>query len=270
MSSKHSLGVVATVVLMLSVGAAGAIWATASGGNSSVGDTARLVPADTAFYATVNTDPASRQWLQFGQILARLGVAGQLRDLRDQGSLLADLQWDDDIAPYLGGEATVAFGGLDGDRPDALVILATADGGRAWDHAVRLLDHRAQQRGVPPESRSYRGTTIRTYEEDGPARQLWIARKDRYLMIGTAPSGADAVLDVAAGRGATLAGLDRFRAARAAVTDDSLLFAYMNPAALGDLAGTLGSSLVPGATTETLAAAGWENAAVALAISAER
>src|SRR5262249_42007353 len=55
-----------------------------------------------------------------------------------------------------------------------------------------------------------------------------------------------------------------------AVTDDSLLFIYINPAALGDDVAPFVGGFAPGVSGDTLEAAGLAQAAVALAASAER
>src|SRR5215216_51837 len=107
MGRKIPIGVVLGAALLLAAGVGGAIWVTGQGGRS-VGETARLVPADVALYVTVNTDPASRQWIQMRGLLERLGAADQAEGARDQGLGAANVDWDDDLAPFLGGEATVA------------------------------------------------------------------------------------------------------------------------------------------------------------------
>jgi hypothetical protein len=254
------------------LGTAGVIWATNGGG--SVGDTASLVPADASVYVSVSTDPASRQWIQFSRLLDRLGVEDRLRDVRDDGLLFADIDWDEDLAPYLGGEATFALTGTGGDSPEVLVVVSTRDGGRAWDHATRLLDDRADENGTRPLSRTYRGVTVRTYAEAG--EELWIARRDRYLLFGSDAAQAEQVIDLASGKGQALAGLERFRAARGAVNADALFFVYANPRALGDGAAGLGAVLpalagVPASGgADALQAAGLDNAAVAFALTAEK
>ena len=270
MGGRIPLGVLAAAAIVVAVGMAGVMWATAGG--SSVGDTARFVPADAVIYATVNTDPASRQWVQTAQLLERLSLDERLRGARDDGLAFADLDWDAEIAPFLGGEATVAVTSLDGDRPQVLVVLATDDGERAWNHAVRLLDERTQAEGVRPGTRDYRGATIRTYDEQSAGGSLWITRRGDHLIVGSDPAQAAVVLDLAAGKGEALAGLDRFRAARAAVPGEALVYVYVNPSlaegAFQDLAATMVMPATPAGAA--LRSAGMENAAFALAVTAER
>ncbi|HEY7295771.1 MAG TPA: DUF3352 domain-containing protein, partial [Dehalococcoidia bacterium] len=111
----------------------------AMSGQSSTGDTARLVPDSVALYATVNTDATSEQWVQLAALTQRLGVDGQLRSGRDDGLQRAGLDWDNDVAPYLGGEATLALTTLDGQLPSGMAVLSVTDGEKAWQHATSKL-----------------------------------------------------------------------------------------------------------------------------------
>lgn len=277
MRGRIPLGLFAGAALVVALGAAGVLWATSGG---SAGDTARLVPANAAVYATINTDGASRQWVQMAQLLSRLGLDSLVRDARDNGADVAGLDWEQDIAPFLGGEASIAVTSLDRDQPGLTIILATRDGGRAWDHATGALERMAR-RGARPDDRTYRGVTIRTYAQGGPAGSLSIGRKDTYLILATSPEQVQAVLDLEAGKGDALGGQERFKSARAAVTADPLLFLYVNPAALGEAAraftpGLLGPGAMylgtaPGGSMEdALRQAGMERAAFAFAASAEQ
>jgi hypothetical protein len=271
MRGRIPLGLLVGAALLVALGVAGALWAQ---GGGSAGDTAKLVPADAALYLTVNTDAASRQWVQMAQLLDRLKLAGPLKEARSSGLAFADLDWADDVAPFLGGEATVAVTGVSGDTPQAVVILSTSNGDRAWKTATRALDRLSEDSRQGPDLRSYRGAEIRTYRLEGMPVGLSVAHKDRYLIFATGPQGAQTVLDLAAGEGRPLSGSERFRTARAAVTADPLLFVYVNPSALGEAAEGFASMLLPmgsfGSPRQALRQAGMENAAFAFAASAER
>ncbi len=265
MRGRLPLGVLFGVALVLAVGAAGVVWARS--GSAPAGETARFVPAGALVYAVVNTDAASRQWAQMSQILDRLGVAGDLRRARDEAVSDEDLDWERDIAPYLGGEAAFAVLSAD-DEPSMLLLLSAADGEKAWKHAVEALDRRAREEGERIQTRTYRGVEIRIYGDAGDS--LSLARKDRYLIGATSPDVVQQALDLEAGRGASLAENSRFKSARAAVSADPLLFVYGNLGGALDGAESLfGELLPPGALDSADMVTDLDRLALAVAISAE-
>ena len=269
MRGKASLIILIVAAFAIAGGSAVALRAMSGGG--STGDTARLVPADAAVYATVNTDATSRQWVQLAQLLTRLGVGDDSRKARDQGLLLAKLDWEKDIAPYLGGEATMALTSVDKAQPEGVVILSVTDGDKAWQHATAKLDELAKDGDGQPTDSSYRGVSIRTYPAGGSGTPLALAHKGRYLIGGNSVDQVHAVLDLEAGKGDALAGSKRFHDARAAVNSDPLIFVYVNPSALGSASSTFTSLAGMGTPSmgDALRSAGFENAAFGFAFTAE-
>ncbi len=263
MRGRLPLGFLVGAALLLALGAAGVVWARTNGGAA---DTARLVPAEAVVYAAVNTDATSRQWVLTAKLLKRLGLDDTARQARDRGAREAELRWEEDIAPFLGGEAAMAVLGADAVEPQALVILATRDGGRAWQKAVQAAEKQAQGQG--PETRTHRGVEIRVYAGASP---LAIARSGRYLLLATGPELIEQALDRGAGHGDSLAGLERFKRARAAVAEDPLLFVYVNPETAVKLAREgLAESLPPGVDLDqALHAGALEESALAFALTAE-
>jgi hypothetical protein len=239
-------------------------------GQSSTGDTARLVPDSVVLYATVNTDASSRQWVQLASLMQRLGVDKQLRSGRNDGLSQAGLDWDRDVAPYLGGEATLALTNLSGSQPSGMAVLSVTDGDKAWQHTVSKLDELATQRGSTPASSSYHGVAIRSYAPEGEGSPLAVTHQGRYLILATSTDLAQTVLDLNGGKGNPLANAKAYKDARAAVSADPLAFVYVNYARLGDLASTLAPAAGGGQSVDgALQAAGLDKAAVALAFTAE-
>ncbi|HZQ38140.1 MAG TPA: DUF3352 domain-containing protein [Dehalococcoidia bacterium] len=239
-------------------------------GQSTTGDTARLVPDSVALYATVNTDPSSRQWVQLASLMQRLGVDTPLRSGRNDGLLQAGLDWDTDVAPYLGGEATLALTDLSGSQPSGIAVLSVTDGDKAWQHTVSKLDELATKDGATPTSSSFHGVAIRTYAAEGDGSPLAVTHQGRYLILATSTDLAQSVLDLNGGKGSALANAKAYKDARASVAADPLAFVYLNYARLGGIA----SSLAPAAgggqsVTGALKAAGLEQAALAFAFTAE-
>lgn len=263
MRGRVPLGFLVGVALVLALGAVGAVWARTNGGAP---DTARLVPAEAVVYAAVNTDATSRQWVLTAQLLKRLGLDDAARQARDRGARRAELRWEEDIAPFLGGEAAVALLDADAVEPQVLVILATRDGSRAWQKAVQAAEKQAQGQG--PETRTHRGAEIRVYAGASP---LAIARSGRYLLLATSPELIEQALDRGAGHGDSLAGLERFKRARAAVAKDPLVFGYVNLRAAVALArDTLVEALPLGIDLDQALRAGeLEETALAFALTAE-
>lgn len=259
------------VIAAFVVAGGSAVVLRAMSGGGGTGDTARLVPADAPVYATVNTDAASRQWVQLAQLLTRLGVGDDSRTARDQGLLAAKLDWEKDIAPYLGGEATLALTSVDKAQPEGVVILSVTDGDKAWQHATAKLDELAKDGDGQPENSSYHGVTVRTYPAGGNGTPLALAHKGRYLIGGSSADQVQSVLDLEAGKGEPLAGSKRFHDARAAVNSDPLIFVYVNPAALGPASSTFTSlaGLGDPSMNAALRSAGLENAAFGFAVTAE-
>ncbi|HLZ70052.1 MAG TPA: DUF3352 domain-containing protein [Dehalococcoidia bacterium] len=242
----------------------------AMSGQSGTGDTARLVPDDVALYATVNTDASSRQWLQLAALMQRLGLDKQARSGRNDGLTQAGLDWDKDVAPYLGGEATLAITSLDGSQPGGLAVLSVTDGDKAWQHATSKLDELAQESGAPGSDSSYRGLTIRTYPAAGAGSPLAVTHQGRYLMLASSTDLAQTVLDLNGGKGKALASTKGYRDARAAVSADPLAFVYLNLARLGDLAASLAPAQAGSQSTQDLLqSAGLDKAAEAFAFSSE-
>lgn len=69
-----------------------------------------------------------------------------------------------------------------------------------------------QAQGQGPETRTHRGAEIRVYAGASP---LAIARSGRYLLLATSLELIEQALDRGAGHGDSLAGLERFKRARA-------------------------------------------------------
>jgi hypothetical protein len=115
----------------------GAIWYT-SGKASDVNlTTASLVPEDAGFYFALNTDLTSSQWVSTFNLAERLGQDDpeeQLKDTADE----VDIDWDDDVAPFLGGNAAVFVRGIDINDFNAqgAVILKCTDA----EAALEVLD----------------------------------------------------------------------------------------------------------------------------------
>ncbi len=242
----------------------------AMSGQSSTGDTARLVPDSVALYATVNTDATSRQWVQLEALMQRLGVDKQLRSGRNDSAQQAGLDWDNDVAPYLGGEATLALTSLDGSQPSGMAVLSVTDGDKAWQHATSKLNELAQKDDSTAADISYRGATIRTYPAGGDGSPLAIAHQGRYLILATSADLAQTVLDLNSGKGNALANAKAYKDARAAVSADPLAFVYLNFARLGDAASALAPAAAGGQSVQdALQSAGLDKAAEALAFTAE-
>lgn len=88
---------------------------------------ARLVPADTAVFITVNTDFASDQWQAVEDLVARFPSGGKAMD-----DLLARIEGDgisfeSDVKPALGPELDLALLDIGAEEPDMVLLTRPAD-----------------------------------------------------------------------------------------------------------------------------------------------
>lgn len=259
------LGIFIGAALVVALGAAGAVWAfTRAGSDGASAESARMLPPSTLMYMTMTTDAAARQWVQLSQLLTRLGVDGDARAARDQSAREEGLNWDEDIAPFLGGQASIAITGMTDGMPSVIAVLETSDAEKAWERITRALD---EESDTKPVDSSYRGVTIRTYSDSG--MEISLVRKDRYLIVSNSLTALKTTLDIEAGSGDSLAASDRFKAARAAITGDVLFFTYMDLPELAKLGSDFDPTFGAQPVNEMLASAGLDQAGLALAASAE-
>ena len=212
-----ALAVVAAVV-------GGAILFTSSKASGVDLTSAKLVPADASLYVGMNTDLSSSQWVAAFDLVKRLGQKDPQQALKDAAEAGGDVKWEDDVAPFLGGDASFFMrGGGVGEL---------ASGGRNFDGAVifkcndtaKALDVIRKRAGTRLEARSYDGTAYFA-DESSPGFAAIIG--DHLVVAGT-ESALKAVIDVAHGKAASLAANADFIALRNDLTNNFLGFEYVD------------------------------------------
>jgi hypothetical protein len=166
---------------------------------------AKLVPADALLYVHLSTDrsrPAVRQALALARRLPNWPLLSAALTKRSGAPL---------TAPWLGREAAFALLNTSGSTAGSLIVLDVRNRARAESYLAGA--------GALPDGSYDRATLLR--ERGGT--ELAFAR--HYLLLGQ-PASVRAALDVATGRGSSLATDSTYRQASSGEPADRVLDAY--------------------------------------------
>ena len=217
---------IATGLAVVAAAVTGALLLTSSRAGEVDLTTAELVPADAGVYIAINTDLASAQWINAFALIERLGQEdpeGQVRDsAEDEG-----LDWEEDVAPFLGGNAAFYLGSLDleAGMAQGAFVLEADDAERAERVVIRESD-------LDFDTDSYRDVEYRA-AADG---SLYLLRADGHLVLTPDEESLLAVIDVHTGNAPSLASEGRFAQLRDELTANFLAFWYVDADLLaGDL-----------------------------------
>lgn len=215
LNQKFGLAITAVVV---AVGAlvGGAILFTSSKASEVNLTTASLVPDDAGIYFALNTNLTSDQWVNTFRLAERLGADDPEDELKGNADD-AGLDWDDEIAPFLGGNAAVFVRGIDISDVNAqgAVIVRCKDSRKALD----VIDDEA---GLG-DSDKYGG--IEYWQADPGA---WVAIIGDHLVIAFDEASLEAVIDVHNGDLDSLASVNDFQKLRDELTGNFLGFVYVS------------------------------------------
>ena len=241
---RRQYGALITVgVVVVAAVVAGALLLTSSRADVIDLTTAELVPADAGVYIALNTDLASTQWIDAFALIERLGEEdpeGQLRgSVEEQG----DIDWEDDIAPFLGGNAAFFLADVDPARGlfQGAVILQTRDAERAERVLIR-------ESGGDFVDDTYRGVEFKADRDE----DIYIARIEEHLILAADEESLLAVIDVSQNRDLSLARVAEFQQLRDQLTANFLSFVYVDAGTLFEdsLAGMLGKALAQSGADE--------------------
>jgi hypothetical protein len=212
--------IMAAVIAVVGAVVGGVILVTSSSASDVNLTSARFVPADAGLYVAFNTDLSSSQWVSAFNIIEKLGEKdpkGQLKSSAKEGG---NIDWDHDVAPFLGGNAAFYLHGgtsiLDADFAGA-VILRCTDSARALEVVI-------EQSGGEFTTEEYEGASYRSDEGSG----LFLADLDHHLVVATSRETMEEVIDVHSGKTASLDGVSDFKNLRDEVSGDFLAFVYLN------------------------------------------
>jgi len=177
--------------------------------------TASLVPEDAGVYFALNTDLTSSQWVNTFNLAERLGQDDPEEELKD-GAEEGGLDWEDDITPFLGGDAAIFVQGID-------VSDINAQGAAIFrcDDAEAALDVIAHQFSLEDE------------EEYGdieyfPFEMGFVAVIGDHLVISFDEDSLEDVIDVHNGKKESLASREDFQQLRDELTGNFLGFVYLS------------------------------------------
>jgi len=213
--SPARLGVaVGALLAVLAAGVAAMVLFAAGKAGEVDLTTADFVPADAGLYLAFNTDLSSSPWVHAFKLAERLGEndpEGSLRNAVGAGNL----DWDDDVAPFLGGNAAIYLKSVDIELLDARggVVVKCQDCAKA----LRVL---RRESGFEFENREYEGLD---YLDGG---FLFVTSTKGHLLVAIDEDSLFEMMDLARGEGASLASTADFKRLRDEVSKDFLAFAY--------------------------------------------
>jgi hypothetical protein len=194
----------------------GAIWYTSSQASEVNLTTANFVPEDAGVYFALNTDLTSSQWVSTFNLAERLGTEDPEEELKDSADD-ADIDWEDDVAPFLGGNAAIFVRGIDIENFGAqgAVILKCTDA----EAALEVIEDQA---GLGDED-EYEGIEYFEAADGGYAAVI-----GDHLVIAFDEESLEAVIDVHLGNEKSLASNADFQRLRDELTRNFLGFVYVN------------------------------------------
>ena len=191
-----------------------------------IGDlpTAHLVPEDVALYVGLSTDLDAKSWLGAFALLERLGIEDPLGKVREGLEGEGEVDWDDEIEPFLGGAAVIFLSGFDAEdgEPPGAVIFHARDASAA--EAVIL-----SRRSDGFVERDYRDVAYKVMDEGGV-----IAVIGDHFIYAVDETTVRAIVDASLGETRSLADSDDFRRLRNALDGEALAFVYVHPGSLMD------------------------------------
>jgi hypothetical protein len=216
-SRRTTVIAVASVIGVAAVG--GAAWAAWSFFSTGA-QPAEALPASTIAYASIDLDPSGGQKIEALRTLKKfpafddnvdLGTDDDIREwifeqVQEESSDCAELDYGDDIEPWLGDRFAVAAVDAGGDAPAPVFV-------------VQVSDEDAADAGL---------TKLRTCGGGSADDGAW-AIADGWAIIGEDQKTVDAVANDA--EGSTLAADDDFQQWTDAAGDDGIVSMYAAPAA---------------------------------------
>ncbi|MDP9356233.1 MAG: DUF3352 domain-containing protein [Chloroflexota bacterium] len=230
----------------------------AAGAQESALTTAALAPDTSLVYIALSLDTESDQW-QLSNTLAEragfdalLGMLGNEMDAGDEESLQ---QVQDEVEPFLGGEAALVLTSLaavntlnlsgvserlidatptteDGATGVAAIVNA-ADPDASEAKALELAEQQADDAGTEIEESEYEGVTIRFVPNaDDQSTGTAFARVEDFLIAGVVPADLEPIIDTANGDAPALAESENFTGLQGELNAEFMLFGWLNGPAL--------------------------------------
>jgi hypothetical protein len=216
--------------------------------------TVAVTPAEIDLYIALNTEPASEQWIAFGDLLDAIDVQDPFRDAWTEALAEEDIDWDKDIVSLLGDEAYVAITDFEliDDFQGAIAVFQLRDTGRAESFFVERIDEALENEDDQREETTYEGVKIHLipyhtddfsfdsdYDyEDDMFREDFDADDDLTFaaaaftndlaIFGLREADVHGVIDVMQGRAPSAATNARFMEQRSQRVDDFLIWGFVD------------------------------------------
>ena len=247
--------VVVGIVSVAAVGAAVAFQVLREPGQAPV-QTAKLLPAETQIYVSLNLQPGGDQLTKFREILARFqehpNFLPKIDDLFEQADLETGIQPEEDILPWLGPEVAIGFidvsasavAGATGGTPLVIALVGTTDADRSKPVLRTAIDYIERKEGLSFTTEEYRGLTV--FTEQGQDQHYAVA--DDYLLLASDGRLLRATIDrIQDGdTSSSLFETARFKEALDALPNDRFLTAYVDTEGIWQDARQLLSGALPG------------------------
>ncbi len=182
--------------------------------------TANLVPDDAGVYLAINTDLGSSQWVAAFKLIEKLGQDDPEDELKNGVEDLGGLDWEDDVAPFLGGNAAIYFKSLSISNLDvkgALILKCTDSG-----EALKVL-----RRQLPVDLSKAKHGGVEYFTDDEGS--MFVARLGAHLVFAVDEESLFDVMDVDAGKKKSLVSVEGFGKLRRELTNNFIAFLYVSP-----------------------------------------
>ena len=215
-------------------------------GGAKSENTAQYFPDDALAYSWFTLNPGDGQreemldiWTRFDELD---GFHDAVQDLLDELREETDIDFEEDILPWIGPDMSVALLDVRSDNPSAVAIVGVRDAGAAADFMDLLIEY-AEDEGSEFVDDS-EGRFDIWVEEDGDGA---IALSNNWLVVATDEDALFDTLDMISGNGGrSLADNPNFQDAQAALPDRRFASVYADYAGIGDEFGqTFGMGLMP-------------------------
>ncbi|WP_354701816.1 hypothetical protein DSM112329_02153 [Paraconexibacter sp. AEG42_29] len=207
---------------------------SSSGGGKGDADPSAIVPATSAFYGEVTVKPTGSLKASVETLAKKIAKTddpgAKIVELLDSVLKEDDVNYKDDVAPWLGDRVGVAITGLaNPSSPDFAIVIGATDP----DKGVKALKNGDNSL----EDRKYKDVTY-SFDKDDNAAAL---ATDGTVVIAT-ERAIKGVIDVKKGA-ASLAKSAKLKQARSSVSAGGLGFFYVDPVAVIDLASAASAML---------------------------
>jgi Protein of unknown function (DUF3352) len=201
---------------------------------------AELVPSGAALYGEATLEPEGDQKRALDSILSKFPGGGQagekLKEAIEKGlnESGAGITFEDDIEPWLGGEAAFFAGGIDasGEFRESALLVATDDEDAAEDAIEKSAEGEITRK-------DYNGVEYLMDQSEGDSDTAAVF--DGFVVIGN-EAGVKAAID--AGKGdSTLSDNENFKDALGRAADDRLGLFFVNTPVLADTIERTGTPL---------------------------